>query len=167
LYFCLLASWFRWRMVNRLSAIFAEWRLVTEFALRPKSGTVMLTVRDTEDYKVQALEAGADHYITKRSDLREFIAGARAVLLRTGVTRSRIRACCVSDNWNWSSKIACSGRRGKKFTSRRKRLSCSRSSCSTRMSQLHVAGFSAPYGNPNTATNQTTPPDTDNGDDGL
>src|ERR1700690_2846588 len=34
-------------------------------SLAPRSGIVMLTVRDTEDDKVQALEAGADDYITK------------------------------------------------------------------------------------------------------
>src|ERR1035438_3684139 len=53
-------------------------------ALAPRSGIVMLTVRDTEDDKVQALEAGADDYITKPFRLRELIARMRAVLRRTG-----------------------------------------------------------------------------------
>jgi two-component system KDP operon response regulator KdpE len=53
-------------------------------ALAPRSGIVMLTVRDTEDDKVQALEAGADDYITKPFRLRELIARIRAVLRRTG-----------------------------------------------------------------------------------
>jgi two-component system KDP operon response regulator KdpE len=44
----------------------------------------MLTVRDAEDDKVQALEAGADDYITKPFRLRELIARMRAVLRRTG-----------------------------------------------------------------------------------
>jgi two-component system KDP operon response regulator KdpE len=34
-------------------------------ALAPHTGIVMLTVRDAEDDKVQALEAGADDYVTK------------------------------------------------------------------------------------------------------
>jgi two-component system KDP operon response regulator KdpE len=53
-------------------------------ALAPQSGIVMLTVRDTEDDKVQALEAGADDYITKPFRLRELIARVRAILRRTG-----------------------------------------------------------------------------------
>jgi two-component system KDP operon response regulator KdpE len=53
-------------------------------ALAPQSGIIMLTVRDAEDDKVQALEAGADDYITKPFRLRELIARMRAVLRRTG-----------------------------------------------------------------------------------
>jgi two-component system, OmpR family, KDP operon response regulator KdpE len=53
-------------------------------ALAPQSGIVMLTVRDAEDDKVQALEAGADDYISKPFRLRELIARMRAVLRRTG-----------------------------------------------------------------------------------
>src|SRR5579863_6665735 len=46
-------------------------------------GIVMVTVRDTEDDKVRALDAGADDYITKPFLLRELIARLRAVLRRT------------------------------------------------------------------------------------
>ena len=49
----------------------------------PKTGIVMVTVRDSEDDKVRALEAGADDYITKPFLLRELIARLRAVLRRT------------------------------------------------------------------------------------
>jgi two-component system KDP operon response regulator KdpE len=52
--------------------------------LAPQSGILMLTVRDREDDKVQALEAGADDYITKPFRLRELIARLRAVLRRIG-----------------------------------------------------------------------------------
>jgi len=51
--------------------------------LSPRAGIVMVTVRDLEDDKVQALEAGADDYITKPFRLRELIARLRAVLRRT------------------------------------------------------------------------------------
>jgi len=51
--------------------------------LSPRAGIVMVTVRDQEDDKVQALEAGADDYITKPFRLRELIARLRAVLRRT------------------------------------------------------------------------------------
>jgi two-component system KDP operon response regulator KdpE len=54
-------------------------------ALAPQTGIVMLTVRNTEDDKVKALEAGADDYITKPFRLRELIARLRAVLRRTGL----------------------------------------------------------------------------------
>jgi two-component system KDP operon response regulator KdpE len=50
----------------------------------PLAGIVMLTVRDTEDDKVLALEAGADDYVTKPFRLRELLARMRAVLRRTG-----------------------------------------------------------------------------------
>jgi two-component system KDP operon response regulator KdpE len=47
------------------------------------TGIVMVTVRDSEDDKVRALEAGADDYITKPFLLRELVARLRAVLRRT------------------------------------------------------------------------------------
>jgi two-component system KDP operon response regulator KdpE len=54
-------------------------------AVAPKAGILVLTVRDTEDDKVLALEAGADDYVTKPFRLRELIARLHAVLRRTGV----------------------------------------------------------------------------------
>ncbi len=51
--------------------------------LTPRTGIVMVTVRDTEGDKVQSLEAGADDYLTKPFRLRELIARLRAVLRRT------------------------------------------------------------------------------------
>ena len=49
----------------------------------PHAGIVMVTVRDLEDDKVRALEAGADDYVTKPFRLRELTARIRAVLRRT------------------------------------------------------------------------------------
>ncbi len=51
--------------------------------IAPHCGIVMVTVRDQEDDKVRALEAGADDYVTKPFRLRELIARLRAVLRRT------------------------------------------------------------------------------------
>lgn len=51
--------------------------------LTPHTGIVMVTVRDQEDDKVHALEAGADDYVTKPFRLRELVARLRAVLRRT------------------------------------------------------------------------------------
>jgi two-component system KDP operon response regulator KdpE len=48
----------------------------------PRTGIVMVTVRDSEDDKVQALEAGADDYVTKPFRFRELIARLKAVLRR-------------------------------------------------------------------------------------
>jgi two-component system KDP operon response regulator KdpE len=50
--------------------------------ISPRVGIVMVTVRDLEDDKVRALEAGADDYVTKPFKLRELIARLRAVLRR-------------------------------------------------------------------------------------
>jgi two-component system KDP operon response regulator KdpE len=48
----------------------------------PGAGIVMITVRDGEDETVEALEAGADDYITKPFRLRELLARLSAVLRR-------------------------------------------------------------------------------------
>src|SRR5271169_2664351 len=52
-------------------------------ALSPQAGIVMVTVKDLEEDKVRALEAGADDYVTKPFRLRELTARLRAVLRRT------------------------------------------------------------------------------------
>ncbi len=54
-------------------------------ALRKESPTlpiIMLTVQGSEDKKVEALDAGADDYITKPFQLRELIARVRAAVRR-------------------------------------------------------------------------------------
>lgn len=51
--------------------------------MAPQTGIVMVTVRDAENDKVEALEAGADDYVTKPFRLRELTARLRAVLRRT------------------------------------------------------------------------------------
>src|SRR5579872_4293769 len=53
--------------------------------LSPHAGIIMVTVRDFEDDKVRALEAGADDYVTKPFKLRELTARLRAVLRRTSL----------------------------------------------------------------------------------
>jgi two-component system KDP operon response regulator KdpE len=55
-------------------------RRIRQFA--PRVAILMLTVRDTEDDKVEALEAGADDYITKPFALRELTARIRAAVRR-------------------------------------------------------------------------------------
>jgi two-component system KDP operon response regulator KdpE len=53
--------------------------------IAPRAGIVMVTVRDAEEDKVRALEAGADDYVTKPFQFRELVARLRAVLRRTHV----------------------------------------------------------------------------------
>jgi two-component system, OmpR family, KDP operon response regulator KdpE len=48
--------------------------------LYPRIPILMLTVRDREDDKVEALDAGADDYITKPFQLRELTARIRAAM---------------------------------------------------------------------------------------
>jgi len=50
--------------------------------LGAEAGIVMVTVRDSEDDKVIALEAGADDFVTKPYRFRELLARLRAVLRR-------------------------------------------------------------------------------------
>ena len=52
-------------------------------SLSPEAAIVMVTVRDGESDIVQALEAGADDYITKPFRFGELVARLRAVLRRT------------------------------------------------------------------------------------
>ena len=54
----------------------------------PRLGILMLTVRDSEDDKVAALDAGADDYITKPFHIRELAARIRSAVRRSSNTRS-------------------------------------------------------------------------------
>ena len=51
-------------------------------ALYPRLPILMLTVRDSENEKVQALEMGADDYVTKPFSVRELVARIRAAVRR-------------------------------------------------------------------------------------
>lgn len=48
----------------------------------PRLGIVMVTVRDSEDDKIAALDAGADDYVTKPFHVRELAARVRAAVRR-------------------------------------------------------------------------------------
>ena len=51
-------------------------------AIAPRLPILMLTVRDTEEEKVEALDLGADDYVTKPFSTRELIARVRAAIRR-------------------------------------------------------------------------------------
>jgi two-component system KDP operon response regulator KdpE len=53
----------------------------------PRLGILMLTVRDSEDDKVLALDAGADDYVTKPFNIRELAARIRAAVRRSSASR--------------------------------------------------------------------------------
>jgi len=53
----------------------------------PLLGILMLTVRDSEEDKVAALDAGADDYITKPFHIRELAARIRAAVRRSSASR--------------------------------------------------------------------------------
>jgi two-component system KDP operon response regulator KdpE len=53
----------------------------------PRLGILMLTVRDSEDDKIAALDAGADDYITKPFHIRELAARIRAAVRRSSAQR--------------------------------------------------------------------------------
>lgn len=57
-------------------------------AMAPEVGIVMITVRDSEDDKVRALESGADDFVTKPYRFRELLARLRAVLRRVKAHRA-------------------------------------------------------------------------------
>src|ERR1039457_4263304 len=50
--------------------------------ISPHAAILMLSVRDSEDDKVEALEAGADDYVTKPFHVRELVARVRAAIRR-------------------------------------------------------------------------------------
>ena len=53
----------------------------------PRLAILMLTVRDREEDKVTALDAGADDYITKPFNIRELAARIRAAVRRSGAIK--------------------------------------------------------------------------------
>jgi len=63
----------------------------------PRLPIVMLTVQESEDRKVEALDAGADDYITKPFQLRELTARLRAAVRRNNVNDDGVRAILIGD----------------------------------------------------------------------
>lgn len=71
-------------------------RKIRESSMR--TGIVMVTVRDSEEDKVQALNAGADDFITKPYLLREMIARLNAVMRRLRVQQGAADAILRAGN---------------------------------------------------------------------
>lgn len=64
----------------------------------PRIAILMLTVRDDEEDKVQALEAGADDYVTKPFHIRELAARVRAAIRRAQILEGNSNtAICIGD----------------------------------------------------------------------
>ena len=60
---------------------------------------IMLTVQGSEDRKVEALDAGADDYITKPFQLRELNARLRAAVRRNKIAEAGDKTIVVGDVW--------------------------------------------------------------------
>jgi len=63
----------------------------------PRLPIVMLTVQGSEDHKVEALDAGADDYITKPFQLRELTARLRAAVRRNTAVDAADAAIVIGD----------------------------------------------------------------------
>ncbi|MGA2051638.1 MAG: response regulator transcription factor, partial [Terracidiphilus sp.] len=63
----------------------------------PRLPILMLTVQESEDRKVDALDAGADDYITKPFQLRELTARLRAAVRRNKVVEDTDAAIVIGD----------------------------------------------------------------------
>lgn len=63
----------------------------------PRLPIVMLTVQGGEDRKVEALDAGADDYITKPFQLRELTARLRAAVRRSKLVEDVGTTICIGD----------------------------------------------------------------------
>lgn len=67
-------------------------------SLTPRTGIIMLTVRDDEEDRVRALDAGADDYVTKPFRFRELKARLGAVLRRIRTEPiEELRVLCVGN----------------------------------------------------------------------
>lgn len=71
-----------WMLPGMSGLDFAKWLMHSDHLC--EIPVIMLTARDGEDHKVQALESGADDYVTKPFSTRELLARIKAVLRRAG-----------------------------------------------------------------------------------
>jgi len=63
----------------------------------PRSTILMLTVRDAEEDKVNALDAGADDYVTKPFHIRELTARIRAAIRRLQTVENKTSAIRIGE----------------------------------------------------------------------
>jgi two-component system KDP operon response regulator KdpE len=71
--------------------------------LRPRLGILMLTIHDDYETKVQALDAGADDYVTKPCHIGELAARLRALIRRSRSLESKTGFAIKigESNWTW------------------------------------------------------------------
>jgi two-component system KDP operon response regulator KdpE len=84
-------------------------------AIRARSdiGVLMLTVRDRVEDKIQALDAGADGYVTKPFDINELLARIRATLRRSPASvfgDSRVLRLDRTEISFWERRVTVEGR---------------------------------------------------------
>ena len=67
-------------------------RSVSASARSGHTPILMLTARRTEDDRVMGLDLGADDYLTKPFSPRELVSRVRAILRRTSLQATELRA---------------------------------------------------------------------------
>ncbi len=65
--------------------------------LAPNTGIVMISVRDGEEDKIEALEAGADDFLTKPFRFGELLARLHAVYRRTHLVKPPVEKLCAGE----------------------------------------------------------------------
>lgn len=75
-------------------------------------GIIMLTVRNTEEDKVAALDAGADDFVTKPFSTPELLARIRAALRRVPVSQNAPMRIRIGDlSIDFGARIVCNGQK--------------------------------------------------------
>ena len=92
---------------------------------------IVLSARAREQAKVDALDAGADDYVTKPFGVGELLARMRVALRHAARAGRPARPCCVWATWRSTSSAGGSLATGRRCTSRRSSSGCSRASPST------------------------------------
>jgi DNA-binding response OmpR family regulator len=100
-------------------------------------------VQGSEDRKVEALDAGADDYITKPFQLRELIARLRAAVRRNEIAEGGNKTIVVGDVWLDPERHLV-------------QKNCCISLWPARDDRFHIANFSDRYGDRNTETSWNT-----------
>ena len=119
-------------------------------------GIIMLTVRNTEKDKVEALDAGADDFVNKPFSTPELLARIRAALRRVPPPRSLPPPRFASATWSSISPAARSSTAFVPAISRPRSSTCSAISPATPTRPSPIANCCRPSGDPTTATRSTT-----------
>jgi two-component system KDP operon response regulator KdpE len=123
---------------------------------RPLLAIIVLTVRDQEEDKIAALNAGADDYVTKPFQLAELFARIRAALRRAHLLRGDQDAAIEIGEIRLEPLQRRLLKRGKPVhLTHRRNSSCSFCSCATWAAHSAINCCCLLYGAQSTATNES------------